>query len=130
QRMICSPSLWRKAGNGGTDVRIVEGRSFVDLAGEEALPQWAVWNEANAEFFKGYQYFCFRASPPQGIFTLNGCDCLDGMGTANRLCASFRHAEVPDLPGLNQILHSPSHVLDWHVWVNTVLVVQIDGFDP
>jgi hypothetical protein len=45
---------------------------------------------------------------------------------ADRLHAGFRQAEVLDLAFLNQILHRPRHLFDWHVRVHTVLIEQID----
>jgi hypothetical protein len=48
----------------------------------------------------------------------------------DRLHSWFRKAEVLDLACLNQVLHSPRHVLDGHVRVDPVLIVQIDGLDP
>src|SRR5438552_18913703 len=30
---------------------------------------------------------------------------------------------------LDQFLHRPSHIFDWHVWINAMLIKQIDGID-
>jgi hypothetical protein len=37
---------------------------------------------------------------------------------------------VPDLAFLDQVLHRPRHVFDRHIWVDTVLIVEVDGLDP
>jgi hypothetical protein len=34
-----------------------------------------------------------------------------------------------DLAFLDEILHDSRHFLDWHGWVNPMLIVQVDGFD-
>jgi hypothetical protein len=49
-------------------------------------------------------------------------DCL-------RSC--FRKAEVLDLALLNQVLYGTSSVLDWHIWIDAVLIEQVDyiGFE-
>ncbi len=129
QGLIRLPSLRRKARENVAEVGTVERRVFVDLSREEALPQRAVWNEADAEFLEGRQHFHLRASRPQRVFALDCCDRLDGVSAANRLCSCFRKAEVLHLPFLNQVLHRSGHVFDWHVRVNTVLIEQIDGID-
>lgn len=59
------PSLRRKAREGVAEVGTVERSVFVDLSPEEALPQRAIWNEADSEFLEGRQHFRFRASRPQ-----------------------------------------------------------------
>ena len=51
------------------------------------------------------------------------------MCATDRLHSCFRQAEVLDLTFLNQVLHRPRHVFDWHVRVNTVLIEQVDGID-
>jgi hypothetical protein len=53
-------------------------------------------------------------------------DWLDCMCATDSLHACFRKAEVLDLTLLNQVLHRSCYILDRHVWVNPVLIVQID----
>jgi hypothetical protein len=52
------------------------------------------------------------------------------VGAPNGLCACLRQAEVLDLAGPNQILDGSHHVFDGHVWVNPMLIIQIDGLKP
>jgi hypothetical protein len=35
-----------------------------------------------------------------------------------------------DLPLLDQLLHRPRHVLDQHVRIDPVLVIEVDRLDP
>jgi hypothetical protein len=37
---------------------------------------------------------------------------------------------LPDLAFPDQVLHGPRHIFDRHVWVDAVLVVQVDRLDP
>ncbi len=57
-----------------------------------------------------------------------GCTAW-GVGAPERLDASLREAEVPDLALGDQLLHRPGDILDRHVRVDAVLVVQVDGVD-
>ena len=51
------------------------------------------------------------------------------MCATDGLRASFRKAEVLNLPLLNQVLHGSRDVFDRHVRVNTVLVEEVDGIN-
>ena len=48
---------------------------------------------------------------------------------SDRLHACFGKAEVLDLPRLNQLFHSASHVFDRHLGIDTMLIEQIDALD-
>src|SRR5436309_2809963 len=67
QRLIHFPVLRRKARNDIAEVGFLELRVFADLAGEEALSQWAKWNEPNPEFLQCRDHLRFRLSPPERI---------------------------------------------------------------
>jgi hypothetical protein len=49
--------------------------------------------------------------------------------TADRLRAGFGKTEVPHFALLDQLFHRGCHIFDWHVWINAVLIVQVDGLD-
>ena len=68
----------------------------------------------------------FRVSRPNRILALNCGDRLDRVCAANGVCSGLRKAEVLDLAGLNQMLDRASDILDGHVWIDTVLVEEID----
>src|SRR6266571_5370640 len=105
QGLIRLESLRREARERAAEVGAVERRVFVDLSREEALPQWTIGNEANAEFLQGRQHFRFRSSPPQRVLALEGRERLDRVRAADRLHAGFRKAEALDLALLNQLLY-------------------------
>jgi hypothetical protein len=119
-------SLWGKARNDVAEIGAIELRSCGDRASEKALTKWAEWNEADPEFFEGWQHLLFRASPPERVFALNCGDRLDAVCPTDCLDSWFRKAEVLHLTLLNEILHRSRDVFDGHVRVNAVLVEQID----
>src|ERR1022692_1498482 len=127
QGLIRLSSLRRKAWEGVAKVGTVELRVFGDLSREEALPQRAIWNKADAELLERRQHFRFRPPRPQRVFALDGCDRLDCVCATNRSSRGFRKAEVLHLTFLNEVLHRSRHVFDWHVRVDAVLIEQIDG---
>src|SRR5439155_24459758 len=100
-----------------------------DLSGEEALPQWAEGDEPDSELLERREQFVFRPPPPQRVLALNRRDRLHRVCAADRLRSRFGEAEVLDLALLNQLLHRPRDVLDGHVRIDAVLVIQIDGID-
>jgi hypothetical protein len=51
------------------------------------------------------------------------------VGAADRARGRLGHAEVLDLPLLDELLHGAGHVLDRHVEVDAVLVEQVDRVD-
>ena len=87
----------REAGQGTAEVVAGECGALVNLAGEEAFAEWAVGDEADAEFFERGDDLLFGAAPPQRVLALQRCYRLHGMGAANGFCAGFREAEVFDL---------------------------------
>src|SRR4029450_1664458 len=59
-------------------------------------------------------------------------DRVDCVRASNRLHASLRQPEVPDLPRLNELFDCSSDILDRDVWIDAVLVQEIDsiGVEP
>src|SRR5512136_2346278 len=79
QSLIRFSSLRGKARDNVAEVGTVERSVFVDLSGEEAFTQRAIWNETDSEFLKGRYHFLFRLSPPQRVFALECRHGLNGM---------------------------------------------------
>lgn len=52
------------------------------------------------------------------------------MGTADRLHSRLEETEVPELPGLDQLLHRPGDILDRHLGIDAMLIEEVDGLDP
>src|ERR1017187_263364 len=107
-------------------VLLVELSLLGDRPREEALAKRAVWNQADPEFRERRQYFFLRTLPPKRKFTLKRSHRLSGMCPANGLCPCLGQAEMLYLTLLNQILHRSSHIFDWHLRVNAVLIEQVD----
>src|SRR2546425_6037744 len=54
---------------------------------------------------------------------------MDRVCSTDRLCPGFGKAKMLRLPLLDQLLPRPSHIFDWHVCINAMLIKQIDGID-
>ena len=63
------------------------------------------------------------------VLTLHGRDGLDRMRPADRPGGRLGHAEVLHLAGLDKVLDCARDVLDRHLWVDAVLVVEVDGLN-
>src|SRR6266542_747942 len=108
-------------------------RCFLDdFPGQEPLPERAEGNEADPELLERRQDLLLRLAPPERVLALQRGHRLDSMRPADRLDASLRESEVPDLPLRDQLLHRAGDVLDRHVRVDAVLVEQVDrvGAEP
>jgi hypothetical protein len=66
------------------------------------------------------------AAPPQAVFALERGHRLHGVGAADGFLGGFGHAEMFHLAGSDQVLDGAGDVLDRHVGVDPVLVVQVD----
>src|SRR5439155_13424964 len=106
-----------------------ELRTFVDLSCEKAFTERAEGNETDSEFLKRRQHVILRLPPPNRVFALNCRQRLNGMSPTDCLCSSFGKAKMFHLTLLDQLLHRPSHIVDWHVRINPMLIKQIDGID-
>jgi hypothetical protein len=51
---------------------------------------------------------------------------LDRVGAADRLCAGLRQPEVLHFAFLDQLLDRSGHVLDRHVWIDAMLIEEVD----
>jgi len=54
---------------------------------------------------------------------------VHGVAPTDRLCTSLREAEVFDLSLMHRFPDCARDLLDRHIWVNAVLVIQIDRLD-
>ena len=66
----------------------------------------------------------------QRVLRLHGGDRQHRVRKANRLRARLGEAEVPDLARLDQILDRARDVLDRHLGIDPVLIVEIDMIGP
>src|SRR5665811_2633438 len=63
------------------------------------------------------------------ILGLNCRDRVYRVGTADRLGARLREADVADLAGVHELGHRSDRVLDRRLGVDAVLVVEVDVID-
>ena len=83
--------------------------------------------KTDPQFLAGWKHLLFGVSRPYRILALDCGDRLDRVCATNRVCSGLRKAEVFDLAGLNQILHRARNLFDGHVWIDAVLVEEIDN---
>jgi MFS family permease len=129
QRPVRLPVLGCEAGDGVAEVAAVEGRRLVDLAGQEAPAERAEGDEADAELLERRQDLLLRLPPEQRVLALQGGDALHRVGATDGLHARLGEAEVPDLPLLDELLDGPRDLLDRHVGIHAMLVVEVDRVD-
>ena len=74
----------------------------------------------------------FDVARPQRVLGLHGRDRMDGMGAPDRLGRRLAEPEMADLALLDELRHRSDRLLDGHVRVDAVLVVQVDviGAEP
>ena len=97
-----------------------------DLPGQEASPERAERDEADAELLEDRQDLLLGLAPEQGVLALQRGHRLDGVGAADGAGAGLGHPEVAHLAGLDELLDRARDVLDRDVGVDAVLVEQVD----
>src|ERR1039458_9562778 len=132
QRLVGLPGLRRKTRHNVAEIGAVERRFLGDSARKEALAKRTERAKADAELLQRWQNLLLRLSPPQGILALQSSHGLHGVSTANRLYACFGQAEVLDLAFLDELFDGAGDVFNAHVWIDAVLIKQIDhiGLQP
>ena len=124
---VCLPCLGvGEAGDGVAEVAALEGRAYVDPAGQEALAERAERHEADAELFECREDRVFRLAPPQRVLALKRCHRLHAVGAADVLHARLGQAEVPHLALGDQLLDRAGNVLHRHLGIDAMLVEQVD----
>ena len=126
ERAVRVPRFRREARDRVAEVGGVERRAGVDRPSEESLAQRAEGHEPDLELLERRQDRLFRLAPPEGVLALQCGDRLNRMRSADRLHARLGEAEVPDLSRLDQLLHRAGDLLDRDVWIDAVLVEEVD----
>jgi len=87
---------------------------------------------ANAEFGTGRQHLRIGIAGPQRLLALHRGDGMDGVRAPNGIGTGLRESEVSDLALRDQLGYRPRDVFDGHVWIDPVLVEEIDdvGAEP
>ncbi len=101
-----------------------------DGPGQHAPAERRIGHEADAQLAADRQDVVLHEAAPQRIFGLQGRDRMHLVGPADGVDAGLRQAEEARLALLHQPLHGPDGVLDGHVRIDPVLVVEVDGLDP
>src|SRR5271170_6610038 len=129
QGLVSLERLGGEARQPASEVVALEGRFLIHRAGQVALAERAVRDEADPEFLEHGQRLLFGTSPPQGIFALERRDRLDRVGAADCSNARLRKPEVLNLALPDQVLDCARHVFDRHVGIDTMLIEEVDDID-
>src|SRR5439155_249817 len=107
---------------------VVRGEVLVApyLAREEAAPQRAVGDEADAQLPAHGQNLVLRVATPERVLRLERADGVRSVCTPDRYGGGLREAEIADLTGAHQLRHRADRLLDRHAPVHAVLVVEVD----
>ena len=100
-----------------------------DLAGEEAAPERAVGDEADAELADRREDLVLGVARPERVLGLKRADRVDLMRAPDRAGGCLGEAQVAHLALLDELLHRAHRLLDRRVRVHAVLVVEIDVVD-
>jgi hypothetical protein len=103
--------------------------SRLEGSGQEAAAERAVGDQADPELPQDREDRPLRVAGPERILHLHGAERVHGMGAADGLRTRLAQAQVADLALLDEPRHRPDGVLDRHVGVDPVLVVEVDPVD-
>ena len=111
------------------EVALVQVVERAHGAGEEAAPERAVGDEADAELAQRGQDLLLRVARPDRVLGLQGGDRVHGVGPPDGGRRRLGEAEVADLALGHELGHGPDRLLDRRVGVHAVLVVEVDVVD-
>src|SRR5208282_540092 len=124
-RLVCRTSLLGESREYCSHVRAFK-LCRRNLARQETLSKRAPGNKTDSQLLADGKHFWFGVSRPYRILALDCGNRLDRVGAANGVCTRLRKAEVFDLPGLDQILDCAGDIFDGHIWIDAMLVKNID----
>src|SRR5712691_2203594 len=100
-----------------------------DVSGEEAPPERRVSDEADSKFPARRKDLVLHVPRPQRIFRLQRGDRVDLRGARERLRSRFGQPDVAHLARFHETGHGADRLLDRHVGVDAVQVVEVYRFD-
>ena len=101
----------------------VKLRVFIDAAPQESPVERAVRDKAYTQFTADIQNaIVFNIPVHEMVFTLNGCQGMDGVGLANCTGSDFAHAPAPHLAFLDQFGDGSRYIFNGHPGIKAVLV--------
>ena len=101
-----------------------------EAAGEEAAAERAVGDEADPQLAQGRQDLVLGIAAPERVLGLQRRDRMGRVGAADRLRRRLGEAEVAHLALLDQLGHRADRLLDRHLGIDPVLVVEVDVSTP
>ena len=132
-RSACLPQGFRgEALEAGAEIRLrVQLCIAVHLAGQITHAHRAPRDEANSQFFAhGKHAVSLWTSFHERIFGLNGRNRLNRMSLADRARTRLGETEVQDFTFLDEVLDCTGDILDRHVRIDPMLIVEINMIGP
>jgi hypothetical protein len=85
------------------------------------------WDESDSQLFTSVQNaVVLGISVHERVFRLNCGHRLNCMRSTDSLGARLREAKVQDLSFGDQVFNRASDIFDWDVWIDAVLIEEID----
>src|SRR5262249_30721350 len=103
--------------------------ALAECAAQEAAAKRRIGNEADAELLQRWQNLGLDVARPQRIFGLDRADRMSLVGATDGVGAGLAQAELADLAPLDKPRHGADSVLDRHVRIDPVDIIEIDHLD-
>ena len=116
----------RKARHGAADIFGVQRADIVQFAAQKPARHRAEGDKRNAQFTTGVQHGNFGVARPERILGLQGGDGVYGMRAAQRGGGHFAQAKGANLAGGHQLGQRADAVLNRHLLVPAVQVIQVN----
>src|SRR2546425_7069671 len=99
---------------------------LLDSRAQEATPDGRVGDEGDAELAARGDCILGGLAIEQRVLALHGADGVDGLRAPDGLGRRLRQPEKADLAALDEARHATHGVLDGHLRIDPVLVVEVD----
>src|SRR5215467_1376248 len=126
QCLVCCSRLFCESRNDIADITLGKFCVLIHFAREKTFSQWAICDKANSQFFNSRNYFFLMLPCPKRILTLQRTHWLYCMRALNGFRTSFRKAKVFHFTFFDQFFYGSCNIFNWYIWIDAVLVQQIN----
>ena len=126
ERLTRDPCVVSKPRDRPAKIVCSEARRRIDGSGQEPFAERAERDQPDAEFLQYRQDLSLRLPGPQRVLALQRGHRKHAMGSPDRRNARFGQPEMPNLAFADEVLDRARHILHRHLWVDAMLVVQVD----
>src|SRR5439155_26540254 len=128
-RHVCCHVFRREAIKPGSEIRRrVELCVRIDFPGQITHSNRTPWDKADPQLLTSLKYaVLFHISFHERVFSLDCRHWLHRMSASDGFCTRLRETEVQSLSLLDEIFNRTSDIIDWHFWIDSVLVIEINA---